>query len=149
MYERFTQQTRQVVYELAFEEARMLGHHFVGSEHLLLGLMHEDGGPAFTVLQATHRGRLEIQAVRAVVLAVDTGLEGSPEDEMTFTSDAVRALAQSEREPLYHGQSDITPVHLLVGLLRLGGMHAQVLEDLDVNAEVLRSEALDVVRSTL
>ena len=114
MFERFTERARQVIV-LAQEEARILKHKFIGTEHILLGLLREKQGMAAHVL--TSRG-ITVERARAdVVRIVGSSEEVSP-GQIPFTPQAKKALELSIREALSLGHRYIGTEHLLLGLVR-------------------------------
>jgi len=116
MFERFTNQSRRVVV-LAQEEARMLSHNYIGTEHLLLGLLHEGKGTAAQVLTAMD---ITLGAARdQVVASVGRGQE-QPSGHIPFTPRAKKSLELSLREALQLGDGYIGTGHLLLGLIRQG-----------------------------
>ena len=116
MFERFTSQSRRVVV-LAQEEARMLSHDYIGTEHLLLGLLHEGKGTAAQVLTAMD---ITLGAARdQVVASVGRGQE-QPSGHIPFTPRAKKSLELSLREALQLGDGYIGTGHLLLGLIRQG-----------------------------
>jgi ATP-dependent Clp protease ATP-binding subunit ClpA len=135
MFERFTNQSRRVVV-LAQEEARVLNHNYIGTEHLLLGLLHEGSGTAATAL--TSAG-ITLEAARAEVESVIGQGKEVPSGHIPFTSRAKKCLELSLREALQLGDNYIGTGHLLLGLIRTGdGVGTQVLERLGANLGQLR-----------
>jgi hypothetical protein len=135
MFERFTQQARRVVVG-AQEEARGLGHSWIGTEHLLLGLLHdEDGGP----LQALAGVGVQVDAVRSEIeKAVPRG-EVQPVGHIPFTPRAKKVLELALREALRLKHRTIEAEHILLGLLREGqGVAAQVLTKLGPDVDTMR-----------
>jgi ATP-dependent Clp protease ATP-binding subunit ClpA len=116
MFERFTDQARRAVV-LAQEESRLLGHDYVGCEHLLLGLIQEDTGAAATVLKAS--GVTYAAALRQVEETVGRG-QGQPSGRIPFTPQSKKALQLSLREAIKLGDNYIDTEHLLLGLLHQG-----------------------------
>jgi ATP-dependent Clp protease ATP-binding subunit ClpC len=142
MFERFTDRARRVVV-LAQEEARVLGHNRVGTEHLLLGLLREGNGVAVKVLESL---RIAPDALREQLeTAIGKG-EQAPEGHIPFTSRAKKALELSLRESLQLGHEYIGTEHILLGLAREGdGVAAQVLTGLGVSLDRMRGEVLAVL----
>jgi catechol 2,3-dioxygenase-like lactoylglutathione lyase family enzyme len=140
MFERFTERARQVVV-LAQDEARGLGHGYIGVEHLLLGLVREGEGLAARALgeAGVTAGGLRDR----VRLLVGTG-ESAPTGQMPFTPHAKRALEQSLVEALELGHSFIGTEHVLLGLLRVsdGGPAAAVLYDLETSPRQLAQNVI-------
>jgi ClpA/ClpB-like protein len=145
MFERFTERARQVVV-LAQEEARTLGHSYIGTEHLLLGLLREREGLAARVLESLG---IELGRVREeVVRSVGTG-EETVAGRLPFTPDAKKVLELALREALNLHHSYIGPEHILLGLARDdGGVAIGVLVYLNADSEKIRSEVLRMVGST-
>ncbi len=124
MFERFTDRARRVVV-LAQEEARMLNHNYIGTEHILLGLIHEGEGVAAKALESLGISR---KALRQQVKEIIGQGQQPPGGHIPFTGRAKKVveLAQDESETLGHGFIDTD--HLLIGLIREGdGVAAQVL----------------------
>jgi ATP-dependent Clp protease ATP-binding subunit ClpA len=139
MFERFTDRARRVLV-LAQEEARLLGHDFIGTEHMLLGLLHDDREVAATAL--TSLG-ITLEAVREGVLElvgpVGSATSGSP----PFTARAKKVMELSLREALQLGHNYIGTEHLLLGLIREGeGVGAQVLVRLGADLARVRQQVL-------
>jgi ATP-dependent Clp protease ATP-binding subunit ClpC len=140
MFERFTNQSRRVVV-LAQEEARMLNHNYIGTEHLLLGLLHEGRGTAAQVLTALD---VTLPAAREQVVAVIGRGQAQPSGHIPFTPRAKKSLELSLREALQLGDGYIGTGHLLLGLIHQGdNMALKVLNQLgtdlkDVRARVTR-----------
>jgi ATP-dependent Clp protease ATP-binding subunit ClpC len=142
MFERFTDRSRRVLV-LAQEEARDLNHAFIGTEHILLGLIREGDGVAaktLDVLGATY------DVVREKVKAV-TGLNPNPSPASPpFTLRAKKVLELSLREALQLGHSYIGTEHLLLGLVRQGdGVAGQILNDLGVELSRVRAQVLEMM----
>jgi hypothetical protein len=116
MFERFTNQSRRVVV-LAQEEARGLNHNYIGTEHLLLGLMHEGRGSAARVLEATG---VTLDAVREQVVSIIGRGQQQASGHIPFTPRAKKSLELSLREALRLGDGYIGTGHLLLGLIRQG-----------------------------
>jgi ATP-dependent Clp protease ATP-binding subunit ClpC len=124
MFERFTDRSRRVVV-LAQEEARMLGHNHIGTEHLLLGLLREQSGGAAEVLASAG---VTLDAARAQVAEIAVPGDKAPAGHIPFTPRAKRILELSLREALELNQGSIRPEHVLLGLIReRKGVGAQVL----------------------
>jgi ATP-dependent Clp protease ATP-binding subunit ClpA len=140
MFERFTDGARRVVV-LAQEEARMLGHNHIGSEHLLLGLAHEQSGMAAHVLAAEgitlERARIQVEELAG------PGRE-SPTGHVPFTRQAKRILELSLREALEQRKSYIGTEHILLGLIReAGGAGAQIIQRLGGSLSAVRQQVLE------
>jgi ATP-dependent Clp protease ATP-binding subunit ClpC len=124
MFERFTDRARRVVV-LAQEEARLLNHNYIGTEHLLLGLLHEQEGMAAHALQSLG---MSLELVRAQVLEIIGVGDQAPSGHIPFTPRAKKVLELSLREALQLGTDYIGTEHLLLGLIREGeGVAAQIL----------------------
>jgi Clp amino terminal domain, pathogenicity island component len=143
VFERFTDRARRVLV-LAQEEARLLDHNFIGTEHILLGLIHEDEGVAAKALADLG---VSLDAVRQKVAEVvgpgsSMGVPGSP----PFTPRAKKVLELSLREALQLGHNYIGTEHLLLGLVREGdGVAAQVLVSLGADLSRVRQQVIQVL----
>ena len=141
MFERFTERSRRVVV-LAQEEARMLDHHYIGTEHLLLGLIHEGDGIAG---QAIESAGLTLDAARAEVERMIGRGASAPSGHIPFTARAKKVLELALREALALKKSYIGPEHILLGLIREGnGVGAQILERLAAPLPVLRAQVIEL-----
>jgi hypothetical protein len=140
VFERFTERARQVVV-LAQEEARTLGHSYIGSEHILLGLLREVEGLAARVLESLD---VTLERVRAEVeRIVSRGDEAAAGQQMPFTPRAKRVLELARREALSLGQNYIGTEHILLGIAREhDGVAARILRDFDADPETVRNEVL-------
>jgi len=139
MFERFNDRARRVVV-LAQEEARMLGHNHIGSEHLLLGLIHEQSGIAAQVLAAAG---VTLADARVQVAELASPGDKLPRGHIPFTHRAKTILELSLREALEQGRSYIGTEHILLGLIRdAGGAGAQILERLGGPLPALREQVL-------
>jgi ATP-dependent Clp protease ATP-binding subunit ClpC len=126
MFERFTDRARRVVV-LAQEEARMLNHNYIGTEHILLGLIHEGEGVAAKALESLG---ISLDAVREQVQEIIGQGQQAPSGHIPFTPRAKKVLELSLREALQLKHNYIGTEHILLGLLREGeGMAAQILAD--------------------
>jgi ATP-dependent Clp protease ATP-binding subunit ClpA len=143
MFERFTDRARRVM-DLAEEEARMLGHGYIGTEHLLLGLIHEGEGVAAQVLESLG---VSLQAVRRQVEeVVGQGQQAVPR-RIPFTPRAKKVLELSLRESLQLGHEYIGTEHILLGLLREGdGVAAQVLVRLGADLNQVRQQVIQLLQ---
>jgi hypothetical protein len=142
MFERFTDRARRVVV-LAQEEARLLNHDYIGTEHILLGLVHEQQGVAARAL--TELG-VSLEAVRAEVRQTIGQGKSPPAGHIPFTSRAKKVLELSLREALQLGHNYIGTEHILLGLLREGqGIGAQVLVKLGADQERVRQQVVQVL----
>jgi ATP-dependent Clp protease ATP-binding subunit ClpA len=140
MFERFTERARRVVV-LAQEESRMLGHNHIGSEHLLLGLIHEHSSPAAHVLGAAG---VTLENARPQVAELASRDSKPPTGHVPFTQRAKRILELSLREALEQNKSYIGPEHILLGLIRdADGAGAQILERLGGPLSALRQRVIE------
>jgi pyridoxamine 5'-phosphate oxidase len=145
VFERFTDRARRVVV-LAQEEARLLGHNYIGTEHLLLGLIHESDGVGARALESLG---VSLVAVRGRVEDIIGRGLASPSGHIPFTPRSKKVLELSLREALSLGHSYIGTEHVLLGLLREGeGVGAQVLIALGANLEVVRARVLEMLPET-
>jgi hypothetical protein len=143
MFERFTNQSRRVVV-LAQEEARMLDHNYIGTEHLLLGLLHEGRGSASRALAAMD---VTLQAVRDQVVEIIGRGETQPSGHIPFTPRAKKSLELSLREALQLGDNYIGTGHLLLGLIHQGeGVAVQILDRLGADLKDLRARVTEELR---
>jgi ATP-dependent Clp protease ATP-binding subunit ClpA len=142
MFERFTDRARRVLV-LAQEEARDLEHAFIGTEHILLGLIREDDGVAAKALGAL---QVQYEVVREKVEeAIGDNTNPSP-GSPPFTPRAKKVLELSLREALQLGHSYIGPEHLLLGLVAEGnGVAAQVLRDLGADMARVRTQVIQMM----
>ena len=142
MFERFTDRARRVVV-LAQEEARLLNHNYIGTEHLLLGLVHEGEGVA---AQALTRLGVSLEAVRAEVEEVVGQGTEAPSGHIPFTPRSKKVLELSLREALELGHNYIGTEHILLGLLREGqGVGAQVLVKLGAGRDRVRQVVVQLL----
>ena len=142
MFERFTDRARRVVV-LAQEEARMLNHTYIGTEHILLGLIHEGEGVAAKALESLN---VSLGAAREQVQeAIGQGSQ-APTGHIPFTPRAKKVLELSLREALQLGHNYIGTDHILLGLIREGeGTAAQVLESLGADPQAVRQEVIQLI----
>src|ERR1035441_1109006 len=142
MFERFTDRARRVVV-LAQEEARMLNHNYIGTEHVLLGLIHEGDGVAAKALESLGISHEAVrQKVEETIGAAGTAPSGSP----PFTPRAKKVLELSLREALQLGHSYIGTEHMLLGLVREGeGVAAQVLQSLGADLPRVRQQVIQLL----
>ncbi|HEY5244704.1 MAG TPA: Clp protease N-terminal domain-containing protein, partial [Acidimicrobiales bacterium] len=142
MFERFTDRARRVLV-LAQEEARLLNHSFIGTEHILLGLIHEGEGVAAKALESLG---ISLEAVREKVEET-IGMAGSaPSGSPPFTPRAKKVLELSLREALQLGHSYIGTEHMLLGLVREGeGVAAQVLVSLGADLGRVRQQVIQLM----
>lgn len=141
LFTRFTERARQVVI-LAKEEARTLNHNYIGSEHILLGLLREEEGLAARVLEAMG---LQVEKVRdRVIERVGMPDSSRSESQLPFTPRARKILELALREALSLGHNYIGTEHVLLGLSREGdGIAMKILAEMDITDEKIRN---DVVR---
>src|SRR5260221_6350656 len=142
MFERFTDRARRVVV-LAQEEARMLNHDHIGTEHLLLGLIDEGQGVAAEALESLG---ISLEAVRREVEEITGRGRRAPSGHVPFTARAKTALEQSLREALQLGHAYIGTEHILLGLTREdGGVAAQVLIRSGADLNRVREQVIRLV----
>jgi ATP-dependent Clp protease ATP-binding subunit ClpA len=142
MFERFTDRARRVVV-LAQEEARLLNHNYVGTEHLLLGLIHEGQGVAAMALESLG---ISLQAVRAEVEEIIGRGQRTPSGHIPFTPRAKKVLELSLREAKQLGHNYIGTEHILLGLIREGeGVAAQVLVKLAADLSRAREQVIGLL----
>jgi ATP-dependent Clp protease ATP-binding subunit ClpA len=142
MFERFTDRARRVVV-LAQEEARMLNHNYIGTEHILLGLAHEGEGVAAKALEALD---IHLEAVRQQVEEIIGKGQHAPSGHIPFTPRAKKVLELSLRESLQLGHDYIGTEHILLGLIREGeGVAAHVLVRLGADLNRVRAEVIKLV----
>jgi len=142
MFERFTERARKVVVR-AQDEARFLKQNYIGTEHLLLGLIDEKEGIAAKVLLSLN---IPIESIRASVM--DAVTKGSSEsyEHIPFTPRAKKVLELALREALQMGHNYIGTEHILLGLLREGeGVAARVLNSLGISLEIAKGKIKDVL----
>src|ERR671915_480326 len=142
MFERFTEKARRVVV-LAQEEARMLNHNYIGTEHILLGLIHEGEGVAAKALESLG---ISLEAVRQKVEEIIGQGQQAPSGHIPFTPRAKKVLELSLREALQLGHSYIGTEHILLGLIREGeGVAAQVLQKLGADLNRVRQQVIQLL----
>ncbi|NRQ48575.1 ATP-dependent Clp protease ATP-binding subunit [Aeromicrobium stalagmiti] len=142
MFERFTDRARRVVV-LAQEEARMLSHNYIGTEHILLGLIHEGEGVAAKALESLD---ISLEAVRGQVEDIIGQGQQAPSGHIPFTPRAKKVLELSLREALQLGHNYIGTEHILLGLIREGeGVAAQVLVKLGADLNRVRQQVIQLV----
>ena len=147
MFERFTERAKKVINPLAKEEARRLNHNFIGTEHLLLGLIREGGGVAVAVLESLG---VDLESVRIEVENLttpssDTLTIGDPQ----FTPSAKKVLELAAEESQKLGHNYIGTEHLLLGLIQEGeGVAARALENLGVTYEKSRDMVINLLGGT-
>ncbi len=139
MFERFTERARQVVV-LAQEEARTLKHNYIGTEHILLGLLREEEGLAARVLESLE---ITVERVRAQVVRIVGSGEEVTSGQIPFTPRAKKVLELALREALSLGHNYIGTEHILLGLVRENeGVAARILLDFDADSEKIRNEVI-------
>ena len=142
MFERFTDRARRVVV-LAQEEARLLNHSYIGTEHILLGLIHEGEGVAAKALESLG---ISLEAVRSQVEEMIGQGGTSPSGHIPFTPRAKKVLELSLREALQLGHNYIGTEHILLGLIREGeGVAAQVLIKLGADLSRVRQQVIQLL----
>jgi len=142
MFERFTDRARRVVV-LAQEEARMLNHNYIGTEHILLGLIHEGEGVAAKALESLG---ISLDAVRSQVTEIIGEGQSAPTGHIPFTPRAKKVLELSLREALQLGHNYIGTEHILLGLIREGeGVAAQVLQKLGADLNRVRQQVIQLL----
>jgi ATP-dependent Clp protease ATP-binding subunit ClpC len=139
VFERFTERARQVVV-LAQEEARILKHNYIGTEHILLGLLREEEGLAARVLESLD---ITVERVRAQVVRIVGSGEEVTSGQIPFTPRAKKVLELALREALSLGHNYIGTEHILLGLVRENeGVAARILLDFDADSEKIRNEVI-------
>src|SRR4051794_39652851 len=142
MFERFTDRARRVVV-LAQEEARMLNHNYIGTEHILLGLIHEGEGVAAKALESLG---IALEGVRQQVEEIIGQGQQAPSGHIPFTPRAKKVLELSLREALQLGHNYIGTEHILLGLIREGeGVAAQVLVKLGADLNRVRQQVIQLL----
>ena len=137
MFERFTDRARRVVV-LAQEEARMLNHNYIGTEHILLGLIHEGEGVAAKALESLG---ISLEGVRQQVEEIIGQGQQAPSGHIPFTPRAKKVLELSLREAIALKSTSIADGHIALGLLREGqGLAAKVLAERGIDTGTLREE---------
>jgi len=142
MFEKFTDKARRVVV-LAQEEAKLLNHNYIGTEHILLGLIHEGEGVAAKALESLG---INLDSVRDQVQEIIGQGQQAPSGHIPFTPRAKKVLELSLREALQLGHSYIGTEHLLLGLIREGeGVAAQVLTRLGADTNRVRQQVIQLL----
>jgi ATP-dependent Clp protease ATP-binding subunit ClpA len=142
MFERFTDRARKVVV-LAQEEARILKHNYIGTEHILLGLIHEGEGVAAKALESLG---ISLEAVRQQVEQIIGQGQQAPSGHIPFTVHAKKVLELSLREAMQLGHDYIGTEHILLGLIREGeGVAAQVLVRLGADLNRVRQQVIQLL----
>src|ERR1700749_3307937 len=139
LFERFTERARQVVV-LAQEEARTLKHNYIGTEHILLGLLREEEGLAARVLESLD---ITVERVRSQVVRIVGSGEEVTSGQIPFTPRANKVLELALREALSLGHNYIGTEHILLGLVRENeGVAARILLDFDADSDKIRNEVI-------
>src|SRR5436190_7062863 len=142
MFERFTERARQVVV-LAQEEARTLKHNYIGTEHILLGLLREEDGLAARVLESLD---ITVEEVRAQVARIVGQGDEVTTGQIPFTPRAKKVLELALREALSLGHNYIGTEHILLGLVRENeSVAARILLDFDAGREKLRGRIIGML----
>jgi ATP-dependent Clp protease ATP-binding subunit ClpC len=142
MFERFTDRARRVVV-LAQVEARLLNHNYIGTEHILLGLVHEGQGVACEALESLG---VSLEAVRSQVREIIGEGQSAPTGHIPFTPRAKKVLELSLREALQLGHNYIGTEHILLGVVREGeGVGAQVLQKLGADLNWVRQTVIHLL----
>jgi hypothetical protein len=142
MFERFTDRARRVVV-LAQEEARLINHNYIGTEHILLGLIHEGEGVAAEALESLG---ISLEAVRTQVVKIIGEGQSKPTGHIPFTPRAKTVLELSLREALQLGHNYIGTEHILLGLIREGeGVAAQILVKLGADRSRVRQQVIQLL----
>jgi ATP-dependent Clp protease ATP-binding subunit ClpC len=142
VFERFTDRARRVVV-LAQEEARLLNHNYIGTEHILLGLIHEGEGVAAKALESLG---ISLEKVRQQVEEIIGAGQSPPSGHIPFTPRAKKVLELSLREALQLGHNYIGTEHILLGLIREGeGVAAQVLVKLGADLGRVRQQVIQLL----
>jgi ATP-dependent Clp protease ATP-binding subunit ClpC len=143
VFERFSDRARRVVV-LAQEEARMLNQNYIGTEHILLGLIHEGEGVAAKALQSLG---ISLEAVRSQVEEIIGRGQSAPTGHIPFTPRAKKVLELSLREALHLGHNYIGTEHVLLGLIHEGeGVAAQVLQKLGADLNRVRQQVIQLLK---
>jgi ATP-dependent Clp protease ATP-binding subunit ClpC len=139
VFERFTARARQVVV-LAQDEARALKHNYIGTEHILLGLLREEEGPAARVLESLD---ITVEEMRAQVARIVGQGDEVTTGQIPFTPRGKKVLELSLREAVSLGHKYIGTEHILLGLVRENeGVAARILLDFDADADKIRAEVM-------
>ena len=142
MFDRFTDRARRVIV-LAQDEAKLLNHNYIGTEHILLGLIHEGEGVAAKALESLG---IALEAVRAQVEEIIGQGQQVPTGHIPFTPRAKKVLELSMREALQLNHPYIGTEHILLGLIREGeGVAAQVLIKLGADLNRVRNQVLQLL----
>ena len=143
MYERFTDRARRAVVQ-AQEEARMLNHDSIGTEHILLGLIHERDGVAAQALESLG---ISLDVVRQQIEEIIGRGQQAPSEHIPFTPRSKKVLELSLREALQLSHDYIGTEHILLGLIREGdGVAAQVLVKLGADLNRVRQQVIQLLQ---
>ena len=141
MFERFTDAARRVIV-LSQQEARALGHNYIGTEHLLLGLVHEGEGVAARALRSLG---VSVEAVGAQIEEIIGRGVAPPPEQVPFTPRAKKVLEHALREAMQTGREHIDTEHILLGLLREeDGVACQVLTELGAPPALVRRRVVEL-----
>jgi Clp amino terminal domain, pathogenicity island component/UvrB/uvrC motif len=142
MFERFTDRARRAI-DLAHDEARQLNHNYIGTEHILLGLIHEGEGVAAQALESLG---ISLDGVRQQVEQIIGQGRQEPQEHLAYTPRAKKVLELSLREAKQLGHNYIGTEHILLGLVREGhGVAAQVLTALGADLNRVRQQIIQVL----
>lgn len=142
MFEKFTGRARRVVV-LAQQEARSLNHNYIGTEHILLGLIREGEGVAVRALESLG---ISLEAVREQVEEIIGRGQSAPSGHLPYTAGAKKALELSLREALQLGRNYVSPEHILLGLIREGeGVAARVLVKMGADLIRVRQQVIELL----
>ena len=141
MFERFTDRARRVVVQ-AQEEARTLNHHYIGSEHILLGLIREGEGVGAKALESLG---ISLDTVRQQVHQIIGRGQQAPSGHIPFTPQAKKVLEMALPESKALGHHYIGTEHILLGLLREGGVAAQVLVKQGIDLNRVRQQVIQLL----
>ena len=142
MFERFTDRARRVVV-LSQEEARLLSHNYIGTEHVLLGLIQEHEGVAAQALESL---QISLESARREVEQIIGQGDKAPQGHIPFTPRAKKVLELSLRQAMQLGHDYIGTEHILLGLIREGeGVAAQVLEKLGADLASVRQHVIQLL----
>ena len=145
MFERFTNQSRRVVV-LAQEEARGLHHNYIGTEHILLGLLRDSDGAAATALEAAD---VTLEGARREVETIIGRGQQEPSGHIPFTPRAKKVLELSLREAVQRGDNSIGTGHILLGLIREGdGVAVQVMINVGADPSSIRQRVHQELRDS-
>ena len=141
MFERFTDRARRVVVQ-AQEEARTLNHNYIGTEHILLGLLHEGEGTGVKALESLG---ISLDTVRQQVQEIIGQGQQVPSEHIPFTPQAKKVLEMALPESKALGHHYIGTEHILLGLLREGGVAAQVLVKQGIDLNRVRQQVIQLL----